>query len=55
MKIYKLIKEYPDSEKIGTIFEYDPSYKLYKTGRKINSIWTPSYFENGIGEYFEVL
>jgi hypothetical protein len=52
---YKLIKEYPGSEKLGTIFTFDESWGKYKTKTKINGKWDEIYFQNGINVYYEVL
>lgn len=57
---YKLIKEYPGSEPVGTIFllheghicygiEYAPGLHQY------NTMWEPEYFELWVGEYFEII
>ena len=51
---YRLIKEYPNSMPIGTIFEFDESWRLYKVGTQFNTEWQPSYFIEWIGEYFEI-
>ena len=43
---YILIKEYPSSEKLGTIFIFDKSWGKYKTKTKINGKWDKNYFQN---------
>ncbi len=57
---YKLIKEYPNSEKLGTIFSFE--YSGFSTagavtekGIQFNTSWTRSYFEKWLGEYFQVV
>ena len=57
---YRLIKTYPGSEPLGTIFKrYDGwnSYGCETTDGNIqySTVWTPEYFESGIGEYYEVV
>ena len=52
---YRLIKEYPGSEKLGTIFTFDESWGKYKTKNKINGKWDKDYFQNGINVYYEIL
>ncbi len=49
---YRLIKEYPGSEKLGTIFTFDESWGKYKTKTKINGKWDKNYFQNA---YYIVL
>ena len=49
---YRLIKEYPGSEKLGTLFTFDESWGKYKTKTKINGKWDKNYFQNA---YYEVL
>jgi len=57
---YKLIKEYPGSESVDTIFrlheghicygfEYEPGLYRY------NTMWEPEYFESWVGEYFQIV
>ncbi len=57
---YKLIKEYPGSEPLGTIFvhheghlcygmEYTPGLYQY------NTMWEPEYFANWVGEYYKII
>jgi hypothetical protein len=54
---YILIKEYPNSEKLGTIFELNPSWKDWRVkddkGSRSSTEWTDSYFKNWVGIYFK--
>ena len=52
--IYKLIKEYPNSEKLNSIFTYNVEHGKYGTGNKINGKWDNSYFQ-GYSEYYEII
>ena len=49
---YILIKQYPGSEKLGTIFTFSESWGKYKTKDKINGKWDKNYF---LKEYYEAL
>jgi hypothetical protein len=52
---FKLIKTYPGSEPIGTIWYWDTEWKLFKTeDGRFSTIWTRAYFISGLGEYFIV-
>jgi hypothetical protein len=50
---FKLIKTYPGSEKLGTVWTWDEDMNLFKTkDRRFSTVWTREYFISGIGEYF---
>ena len=51
---YKLIKEYPNSEKLNSIFTYKADWGKYGTGNKINGKWDNSYFQD-CPEYYEII
>lgn len=51
---YRLIKEYPNSEKLNSIFTYKVDVGKYGTGNKISGAWDNSYFQ-GWPEYYEIV
>ena len=58
---YQLIKEYPDSEPLKTVFTYyKDGWNCYgakmDNGKVIlNTDWKPEYFEPNVGEYFKLV
>jgi hypothetical protein len=56
--IYKLIKEYPGSEPLGTIFSPPQGgYTTYSVGKyhMRSTKWRHEYFNPWIGVYFEII
>ena len=51
---YRLIKEYPNSRKIGSVFEFNDHYGTYECDDCINSSWNEEYFRKWIGIYYEI-
>lgn len=57
---YRLIKEYPGSEKLGTTFSFGHEGWLQagvvmEDRIQFNTEWTPEYFEKWVGEYYELV
>ena len=58
-KRYELIKRYPFSQKLGTIFHFrneDSSSAIVytKNGFKFKMEWTIEYFESRLGTYYKI-
>lgn len=51
---YRLIKEYPDSKKIGSIFEFNDQHGIYQCDGCFNGSWNEEYFRKWIGIYYEI-
>ena len=49
-----LIKEFPGSDEVGTIYTYDDDWKSYKNGNRFNTVWKHDYFMKWAGVYFEL-
>jgi hypothetical protein len=52
---FKLIKEYPNSKKIGSIFVFNSSWGIYECNGYFSGYWTETYFRKWIGVYYELL
>jgi len=51
---FRLIKEFPGSDRLGTIYEFDESWQLYRSGKRFSTLWKHGYFMEWVGEYFEL-
>jgi hypothetical protein len=49
---FKLIKEFPGSDEVGTIYTYDRG--SYRNGKRLNTVWKHDYFMKWVGVYFEL-
>lgn len=54
-KKFRLIKEYPSSKKIGSIFIFNEEYGIYECNGYFSGNWTEDYFIRWIGVYYEIL
>ena len=52
---FRLIKEYPGSKKINSIFIFNEEHGVYECNGYFSGNWTLDYFIRWVGVYYEVL